>query len=127
MQQSSRPPTSASLVLIEDTVDVPTPQETAANVVVEEEQWKQNAITMTEEYILKYYSDKADAINSGITMGMYLGLRTGQVLSISLLLAMADSQLQKKSLIGIGLTIEYKRETKPYRSGITTTRVVLNQ
>ena len=72
---------------------------------------------------MKYYSDKADATNSGITMGMYLGLRTGQVLSISLLLAMADSQLQKKSLIGIGLTIEYKREANPYISGITTTRV----
>jgi hypothetical protein len=81
----------------EDMVDVSAPQEKAANVTVEEEEWKQDAITMTEEdYIMKYYSDKADATNSGITMDMYLGLRTGQVLSISLLLAMADAQLQKK-------------------------------
>jgi hypothetical protein len=78
-------------------VDVPALQETAANVIVEEEEYKQDAITMTEaEYILKYYSDKADATNSGITMDMYLGLRTDQVLSISLLLAMADAQIQKK-------------------------------
>ena len=78
----------------DDMVDVSAPQEKAANVTVEEEEWKQDAITMTEEdYIMKYYSDKADATNSGITMDMYLGLRTGQVLSISLLLAMADAQL----------------------------------
>ena len=93
-------------------------------MIVEEKEWKQDAITMTEaDYILKYYSDKADDTNSGITMDMYLGLRTGQVLSISLLLAMADSQLQKKSLVGIGRTMEYKREPKPYIFGISTTRV----
>jgi hypothetical protein len=45
---------------------------------------------------LKNYSDKAEATSSGITKGMYLGLRTEQVLSISLLLAMADAQVQKK-------------------------------
>jgi hypothetical protein len=81
----------------EDTADVPASQETVSNVIVEEEKWKQDAITMTEvDYILKHYSKKADAANSGITIDMYLGLRTGQVLSISLLLAMADVQLQKK-------------------------------
>ena len=49
---------------------------------------------MTEEdYIMKYY---AKAANSGVTMDMYLGLRTGKVLSILLLLALADVQLQKK-------------------------------
>ena len=90
-------PNISIISIDEDTVDVPTPQETAATVVVEEEEWKQDAITMTEaDYILKYYSDKADDTNSGITMVMYLGLRTGQVLSISILLAMADAQLQKK-------------------------------
>ena len=78
-------------------MDVSTPQATAANVGGEEEEWKQDAITMTEaEYIMKYYSDKADDSNSGIPMDMYLGLRTDQVISISLLLAMADAQLQKK-------------------------------
>jgi hypothetical protein len=46
---------------------------------------------MEADYILKDYSNKSDAINLGITMDMYLGLRTGQVLSISLLLAMADA------------------------------------
>ena len=90
-------PNLSIISIDEDTVDVPAPQETAANVVVEEEEWKQDAITMTEaEYISKYYSDKADATNSGITMDTYLGLRTGQVLSISLLQAMADAQLQRK-------------------------------
>ena len=90
-------PNISIIGVVEDTVDVPTPQATAANVVVEEEEWKQDAITMTEaDYIMKYYSVKADDSNSGITIGMYLGLRTDQVLSISLLLAMADTQLQKK-------------------------------
>jgi hypothetical protein len=78
-------------------VDLPTPQATAANVVVEEDEWKQDAITMTEaDYIMKYYSDKVDDSNAGITIDMYLSLRTDQVLSISLLLVMADKQLQKK-------------------------------
>ena len=49
---------------------------------------------MTEEdYILKYYYDKADTFYSGIPMDMYLGLRTGQLLSILLLLAMTEVQL----------------------------------
>ena len=46
-----------------------------------------------EDYILKHY---AKAANLGVTMDMYLGLRTGKVLSISLLLALANVQLQKK-------------------------------
>jgi hypothetical protein len=51
---------------------------------------------MTEEdYILKHYV-KAATPTSGVTMEMYLGLRTGKVLSISLLLALANVQLQKK-------------------------------
>ena len=90
-------PNISIISIDEDTVDVPTPQATAANVVVEEEEWKQNAITMTEaDYIMKYYSDKADDSNSEITIGMYLGLRTDQVLSISLLLVMTATKLQKK-------------------------------
>ena len=49
---------------------------------------------MTEEdYIFKHYTKAA---NLGVTMDMYLGLRTGKVLNISLLLALADVQLQKK-------------------------------
>ena len=51
---------------------------------------------MTEEdYILKHYA-KAAIPTSGITVDMYLGLRTGKVLSISLLLALADVQLRQK-------------------------------
>ena len=90
-------PNISIISIDEDTVDVPTPQETAAKAFVEEEEWKQDAITMTEaEYIMKYYSDKAEDSNSGIPMDMYFGLCTDQVISISLLLAMADAQLQKK-------------------------------
>ena len=44
-------------------------------------EWQQDALTMTEEaYILKHYA-KAAVPESGVTMDMYLGLRTGQVLS----------------------------------------------
>ena len=51
---------------------------------------------MTEEnYILKHYAKTATP-TSGITMDMYLGLRTGKVLSISLLLALTDVQLRQK-------------------------------
>jgi hypothetical protein len=53
-------------------------------VIVEEEEWKQDAVTMTEaDYIMKYYSDKANDSNSGITIDMYLGLRTDQVLMLT--------------------------------------------
>ena len=52
-----------------------------------EEGWKQDAVTLTEEdYIRKHYYDKAETSNSGIPMDMYLGLCTGRLLSISLLL-----------------------------------------
>ena len=51
---------------------------------------------MTEEaYILKHYA-KAAVPESGVTMDMYLGLRTGQVLSASLLLAATEVHLHKK-------------------------------
>ena len=66
-------PNISIISIDEDTVDIPTPQETAAKAFVEEEEWKQDAITMTEaEYIMKYYSDKAEDSNSGIPMDMYL-------------------------------------------------------
>ena len=51
---------------------------------------------MTEEaYILKHYA-KVAVPESGDTIDMYLGLRTGQVLSASLLLAATDVHLHKK-------------------------------
>jgi hypothetical protein len=60
------------------------------------EVWQQDAVTMTEEaYIIKHYA-KAAAPTSGVTMDMYLGLCSGQVLSASLLLAATDVHLQKK-------------------------------
>jgi hypothetical protein len=81
----------------QDRQTVPAPQSTVTNVLEEKEEWKRDAITITEEdYILKYYYDKADTSNSGIPMDKYLGLRTGQLLSISLLLEMTEVQLQKK-------------------------------
>ena len=62
-----------------------------------EEGWKRDAVTMTEEdYIRKHYYDKAETSNSGIPMEMYLGLCTGRLLSISLLLAITEVQLPKK-------------------------------
>ena len=62
-----------------------------------EEGWKQDAVTMTEEdYIRKHYYDKAETSNSGIPMEMYLGLCTGRLLSMSLLLAITEVQLQRK-------------------------------
>ena len=58
--------------------------------------WQQDAVTMTEEaYIIKHYA-KAAVPTSGVTMDMYFSLRTGQVLSTSLLLAATDVHLQKK-------------------------------
>ena len=58
--------------------------------------WQQDAFTMSEEdYILRHYA-KAATPTAGVTMDMYLGLLTGHVLSISLLLAAADVHLQKK-------------------------------
>ena len=52
---------------------------------------------MTEaDYIRKYYHDKAETSHSGITMAMYLGLGTGRLLSMSLLLAITEVQLPKK-------------------------------
>jgi hypothetical protein len=82
----------------QDSVEAPTAtlRSTATIEINEEEEWQHGAITMTEEdYILKHYV-KAATPTSGITMDMCLGLRTGKVLSISLLLALADVQLQKK-------------------------------
>ena len=62
-----------------------------------EEGWKRDAVTMTEEdYIRKHYYDKAETSNSGIPMEMYLGLCTGRLLSMSLLLAITEVQLPKK-------------------------------
>ena len=62
-----------------------------------EEGWKRDAVTMTEEdYILKHYYNKAETSNSGIPMEMYLGLCTGRLLSMSLLLAITEVQLPKK-------------------------------
>ena len=62
-----------------------------------EEGWKQDAVTMTEEdYIRKHYYDKAETSNSGIPMEMYLGLCTGRLLSMSLLLVITEVQLPKK-------------------------------
>ena len=73
------------------------PQLTGTNGREHEEGWKRGAVTMTEEdYILKHYYDKAKTSNSGIPMDMYLGLRTGHLLSISLLLAITEVQLPKK-------------------------------
>ena len=61
----------------------PAPQSTVTDVLEEEEEWKRGAITMMEEdYILKYYYDKADTSSSRIPMDMYLELRTGQLLMI---------------------------------------------
>jgi len=61
------------------------------------EGWKRDAVTMTEEdYIRKHYYDKAETSNSGIPMEMYLGLCTGRLLSMSLLLAITEVQLPKK-------------------------------
>ena len=61
-----------------------------------EEGWKRDAVTMTEEdYIRKHYYDKAETSNSGIPMEMYLGLCTGRLLSMSLLLAITEVQLPK--------------------------------
>jgi hypothetical protein len=84
-----------------DTMDPQDPVEEAPTATLrstafieidEEEEWQHDAITMTEEdYILTHYV-KAATPTSGITMDMYLGLRTGKVLSISLLLALADVQ-----------------------------------
>ena len=92
-------PNISIISIDEDTVDVPTPQATAANVVVEEEEWKQDAITMSEaDYIMKYYSDKADDSNSGITIDMYLGLRTDQVLSISLGLRTITEEMERDAV-----------------------------
>ena len=52
---------------------------------------------MTEEaYIRKHYYDKAETSNSGIPMEMYLGLCTGRLLSILLLLTITEVQLPKK-------------------------------
>jgi hypothetical protein len=51
--------------------------------------WQQDAVIMTEEaFIIKHYA-KAAAPTSGVTMDMYLGLCSGQVLSASLLLAVS--------------------------------------
>ena len=62
-----------------------------------EEGWKRDAVTLTEEdYIRKHYYDKAETSNSGIPMDMYLGLCTGRLLSMSLLLAITEVQLPKK-------------------------------
>jgi hypothetical protein len=73
-----------------------TPQSTATFDMEEEEEWQHDAITMMEEsYILKHYAKTANP-TSGITMDMYLRLRTGKVLSISLLLALTDVQLRQK-------------------------------
>jgi hypothetical protein len=92
---------------MEDNKALPEPQElaeapksalqpTATLEIEEEEEWQHDAITMTEEnYILKHYAKTATP-TSGITMDMYLGLRTGKVLSISLLLALTDVQLRQK-------------------------------
>jgi hypothetical protein len=92
---------------MEDGTDALDPQEmvqtptaihrsTATIVIEEEEEWQHDAITMTEEdYILKHCV-KAATPTSGVTMDRYLGLRTRKVLGISLLLAVADVQLQKK-------------------------------
>ena len=41
-----------------------------------------------EEYVRKHYYDKAESSNSGIPMEMYLGLCTGRLISMSLLLAL---------------------------------------
>ena len=58
--------------------------------------WQQDAVTLTEEeYIRKYYDDKAESSNSGIPMQMYLGLCTGRLISMSLLLALTEVQLQR--------------------------------
>ena len=59
--------------------------------------WKQDAVNLTEEdYIQKHYYDKPESSNSGIPMEMYLGLCTGCLLSMSLLLAITEVQLQRK-------------------------------
>ena len=61
------------------------------------EGWKRDALIMTEaDYIRKYYHDKAETSHSGIPMEMYLGLGTGRLLSMSLLLAITEVQLPKK-------------------------------
>ena len=52
---------------------------------------------MTEEdYIRKHYYEIAESSNSGIPMEMYLGLCTGRLLSMSLLLAITEVQLPKQ-------------------------------
>ena len=59
--------------------------------------WKQDAVNLTEEdYVRKHYYDKAESSNSGIPMEMYLGLCTRRLLSMSLLLAITEVQLQRK-------------------------------
>jgi hypothetical protein len=60
------------------------------------EAWQQDAVTLMEEaYIVKHYA-KAATPTSGVTMDMYLGLRSGQVISASLLLAATDVHLPTK-------------------------------
>ena len=81
---------------LQDPVEAPTAtlRSTATIEIDEEEEWQHDAITITQEdCILKHY---VKAATSGVTMDMYLGLRTGKVLSISLPTALADVQLQKK-------------------------------
>ena len=56
--------------------------------------WQQDAVNLTEEeYVRIHYYDKAESSNSGIPMEMYLGLCTGRLLSMSLLLALTAVQL----------------------------------
>ena len=74
-----------------------TSQTTGTNRRAPVEGWKRDAVTLTEkDYIRKHYYDKAESSNSGIPMEMYLGLCTGRLLSISLLLAITEVQLPKK-------------------------------
>ena len=57
---------------------------------------EQDAVNLTEEeYVRKHYYDKAESSNSGIPMQMYLGLCTGRLISMSLLLALTAVQLQR--------------------------------
>ena len=59
--------------------------------------WQQDAVNLTEEeYVRKQYYDKAESSNSGIPIEMYLGLCTGRLISMSLLLALTAVQLQRQ-------------------------------